>query len=1249
MKKRLKVTIATVIFILSTLAIISPVYPHYSVGNSSANSPFHINNFDPHVPGPLGYVWPGAGENSYVGFPTVTSSNLSPGYQPPNVQGSAYSPYGAILTGSTGDLIFGLTSSDFTSNRGWTTLAILIPPEFGGVSSEQVVSTITNDYANIVTKTLSPYDRYAPGATIVYVTADANTPNEFINFTTGSEWYYVRINAVLAPFIAGTYFFKMYLYSTAPESGELNTTWVPTQNWPLLLVKGEVDPAVITGTVRYGTYNPTLNGAPVEEAGKVIAHMRTELDPYTGAQLKSCPSIALSVPGCTDAVGYFNATAGGHYEIEGVAPGIYDLYAEAAGYPQQLIASAVTALKGQSLHFDGYLDPGVVIHGAVYSKHEFGEEPWPDSSYVKIELYDAPTVSHIPDPSAHLVAWSPLPCIAGGQQSYAGGTHAGSCGDPRLGSAIAFPWQDYTPANGFTLSQVSDSVSTDQTQDPQGVGPPQHWFVQGGSNNPFNFQFGMSGLYGAPRDLDGHVPQIYATWVNGLTPGRYYARVWVFRYVQSTVDGATFQEYSFNVTPEEWAGDVSLPIDVRLSSWVDTTVYFHNLPGTISTDTINTGAGYVYGALEDGAGHILSFNVTSVGLTNSSGTYRHNGYDTVLEKQAGTTDPLDPAGINSNAIQTGEAVIQFWGFNDTWNGENYGIPAGTFSPNLWAAGYLQNVIDPVSVTLSGTAVSISEHLNRGAGFLWTVTSNDWEQPSVARNWVWNAQEIDIGIYQNNTYVDSFGEEPSFMANVAPFGSNLFQNSAVTSLVVNGGGENFRHGDGATSAFFGEEGEYQNVGGYTSDALTIFNIRFQPSFGYLPTAFPSGVYAFRGWTYGYMQGVSSIVSAEQGQVADISINLIIGINVNVQIGFMKENMITPTGTILSARLRLFDENGILVAEWMSSEGVYSTGSGIVKAADGTGGFEFGAGNGDQSASQSTNYLPTGVTQLNVLMAGLPQVPPRGRVTPDNTLLYYGDPIFTGGIKSERKIGGNDFEVDELVSPYFQSTGIAGAPYYNGGWSAELDTVNWYSAGPSNTPNYSPPVSGILLGESYHLIPGTTATSRVSLTEDGALSELFVGHTMSVNHVGPYSQQGIWFLEGGHSSGEVSGIFNVNLNGLLSGTVLGFTWTSEFRPLSWSPVSVATSGGLGWTYYTYDGIYEMFLPPGSYAISVAAPGYLPENFNASITSGTTSSVHEVDLNQSKVPVPEFNGISVVIFTVASLSSYLISRRRRKNKCR
>src|SRR5208282_5133384 len=158
---------------------------------------------------------------------------------------------------------------------------------------------------------------------------------------------------------------------------EAPTQFIPTQNWPVLLVKGEVEPAIVTGTIRYGGYNSTLYGQAVAEAGQVWAHMEDKIDPYTGQQITVCPAISQpSVPGCTDAVGYFNATATGHYEVEGVAPGVYTLYAEAAGFPQQVCASDVTVLKGQSLHFDCYVQPGPVIHGNVFSKHQFGDEPW---------------------------------------------------------------------------------------------------------------------------------------------------------------------------------------------------------------------------------------------------------------------------------------------------------------------------------------------------------------------------------------------------------------------------------------------------------------------------------------------------------------------------------------------------------------------------------------------------------------------------------------------------------------------------------------------------------------------------------------------------------------------------------------------------------------------------------------------------------------------------------------------------------
>ncbi|MGA2783350.1 MAG: carboxypeptidase-like regulatory domain-containing protein [Candidatus Bathyarchaeia archaeon] len=1061
----------------------------------------------------------------------------------------------SVLAGSVGDVIFALSASGSICPPlprhclGWDTLAILVPPEFGNILPEQVVSTLTNNYANIIVRTLSAEDRYGPGWTIVSVTADGNTHHQFINFTKANEYYYIRINGVLAPLIAGTYFFKMYLYSTLSSTGEQPNSWVPTENWPQLTVNAEIDPASLTGTVRYGGYSTLYSGSAMQEAGRVWAHMTGKIDPSTGTALYSCPAPSQPIrPGCFDAMGYFNATANGQYDIEGIAAGTYDIYAQAAGYPMELVSPGVTMLPGQSLHFDASLNPGVMIHGDVYSKHQIGEQPWPDNSFIEIELYDQPTNNHLPDPKANLVSWSPLPCIAGGQENYMGGSHAGSCGDPRRGGSIAFPWHEYVPSLGYYAgpsaatpwfyqvatgpgNPLGNGASQKQTQDPQGVGPPQHWFVKGGSTDAFHFQFGSKAQYGAPRDLDGHVRQVFATWVNGLTPGRYYLRAWVSGYVQSGVDGSSFQEYPFDVTANQWAGDIALPVDLRLSSWVNETVYFHNLQDTQMTSTINTGAGYLYGALKDSNGAIWSFNVTSLGLTisNKTGTfyYRHNGYSTVLTKQSTISDPNDPSGLNSNSIGTGVAIIQFGGINDTWNGENYGIPPGTYNPMLWATGYLQATPTQVSVALSGNPTGMSDHLYRGAGFQVTISSVDWETPPVARNWLWNGQEIDMALYQSDHFVDALGDEPAFMANVAlgggcikfgihPLcpGSNLFQNSATNSLQVNGGGQNIAPNDNANWAFFGEEAEYQNVGGYTDFVLAPFNAIDRASFAYLPTAFPAGQYDLRAWTYGYVQSNYVSVYAQPGQVANAKINLIIGVTLSMDIVFKQEQIITSLPANASARVRFFDEQGRLAAEWMSSEGVYTAGTGTVKAADGTNGAPFGAGD---SSENSTNYVPAGSTLLRIKTAGLPLVPASGSKI---TRLYYGDPVFRTPNQLYRKRGGFNFEVDEMTYPYFQNAGILGSPYYVGGWSVEVDMVNWYTS-----MVYYPPPDGLLLGESFHNIPGTTAKSGVSITEDAAISGTFIGHSMLPNHLGPYSQRALWLLLGPPSGGSSSGAFEI----------------------------------------------------------------------------------------------------------------------------
>jgi len=1366
---------------------IHPVQGHFTLGDLTGTYRYHALDFD-HVAGVVGYVWPGSGLNAYEGSPDAASSSLSPGYQSPypggnppgapsewyQLEGNSYAPFGAVLTGSTGDLIFAITATtgyrtDGTGTsgpkgtdptRGWTGLMIAIPPGFNVHDSSQVVSSFTNDYSGIYVTKVGPYDRYIPGWTLVTVLAENGRDTvgssvyydrQTIQFTSKSEWYYVRINGVTAPTVAGRYFFKILLWGDSgylagpegtafptcaiyskgsacfpnPAPGEAPTQFLPTENWPVTLVKGELDPAIITGVIRYGGYNATLNGQPVQEAGMVYAKMRIRLDPYTGQQRSDLPTV--------DAVGYFNSTAKGHYEVEGLAPGIYDLYASAAGYPQTLIQSSATVLKGQSLHFDGYLQPGPVIHGNVYTKHQFGDQPWPESTYVKIELYDGPTANHKPDPNAHLISWSPSPCVAGGQEFFYGFVHAGQCGDPRLASNIAFPWHEYNPANGYGFptsgtgaSYYQVSVGTDplmgpfvpvqnlDLQDPMGVGPPQHWYVQGGTANPFHFEFGAKGEYGAPKDLSGMVPQVYATWVNGLTSGRYYARAWVFRYVQSALDGFTFQEYYFDVTPKEWAGDVSLPIDLRLSSWVNKTVHFHNTINGMTEDPIDTGAGLMSGVLVDGSGQVWSYNQTLLGYHGnypSQGAYS-GGFNVPTTSQDIWGVDLDEAKLNAHAIETGRADIQFWGINDTWGGENYGIPAGTYSSQVYVLGYLeQNPQAPVSVTLSGNSISISDHMIRGAGFNVTVYSTDWEQPRVSRPWVWGnptgfdfqghpvGQEIDVGFYRNGTLVDFLGDSVSSIAAANQLQTScLYQGGdagalcpGVTANAVQavGGGWNPLDSTGkvypgANGVFFGQELRAAGaVGGYTTGlflfetATTLF-APFTNTIMIYPTAFDSGQYDLRAFTYGYIQDNSFSAYAQRSQIANLRINLVVGVNVTLDILFKKEHIITPTAANMSARLRLFDDSGNLVAEWMSSEGMYLVGTGFARAADGTNQYPFGpvTTNGAGRALQpqpnplkTYNFLPGGVTSLHVLMAGLPQVPPFGQnafygvpkggyngygTPPGWGGPYFGDPVFTHQTKYLNgwpRSDACDFELDCYVNPgsnwnatgFFPNSGISGAPNYQGGWTAEVDFVNWYSANSGTTPNYYLPVSGLLMGESYHLIPGSTATSGVSLTEDAALSSAYVGHSMAENHLGPYSQQGVWQILGAHNSGGASAAFEVDLNGLVSGNALAFTWNDEFRPLSWDTVTVTGADGASWNLSVYDSFFEAYLTPGTYKFTLSAPGFVPQSWPGTVTAGMNQQGQSISLEQSKIPVPEFNGVAIIAFSALAASLYLLRRKR------
>jgi hypothetical protein len=907
--------------------------------------------------------------------------------------------------------------------QNYTGLTVYIPPEFDLSAALSNVGLIQSTWGatsdDVIITQADKWDPWAPGWWVVYVEGDI----QFWPQHDYREWYYLRINDVVAPTIAGKYFFKVFLgdqyfnifnwagmprslqvngYQCEPAVGQCvngpdpnspfviptgatNAT-VPVENWPVLLVKGEVDPGIITGTIRYGTFNQTLYQQPIDLAGKVRA-VGTAIDPYKSDH----PSTGRSV----EAWGYFNQSARGHYEVEGVAPGVYDIYASAAGYPEQLIASGVTILPGQSFHLDGYVNPGAVVHGQFFSKHLFGEEPWPfDPRPIFVEIYNSNDYS-----DQSVVTYSPLNLTHAPYSGYdwdplAANTvdQFGTTGDPTLPSPkpVAFPWDANaggTPAawGGAYYSQdfpspainpgadpfnAHDDITCGDVVDPcgkhNGVGPAQYWwvdgqgaFTNGGGANSFIFRFGVKGVYGAPTEMDGHVPQTFATWVNGLTPGRYWVRGSLNGYTQTLQDGVTLDEFYFDVAKDEWAGDIFTPIDLRVSSTIVKTVHFHDQPGTLQECPINGCAGndaqglsrgsrFLIAEVRDSEGNLAGMNFTRVECTSdscpSSATIQVNGF--------GMMGP-DTTGIKYS-------YFRYQGFRD------YGLPSGTYKVYTYMRGYIQQTYESVSITLSGSPATISNHMYRGARLNITAYSIDWEHPRVQRPWEFPGARIRIYVF-NSVGASLYG--PYAAATVGAVGAgyrgddprrigtcfdlDLSGDIDPTTecgpfVEANDAANTAATGIGPTTHKVNEYDGYISADDRGPDENPWFVVHFGgnwlpwwDSAGFLyatswyrfgasdnfaaRNALESDTYTVFGFTYGYVQHKEFSNYAPKGGFGDIKLNLLQGVNITLNIPLKKEGIYTPSEFNMTMRVRVFDDSGNLVATAQSKtpdNGCYS---------------------------------------------------------------------------------------------------------------------------------------------------------------------------------------------------------------------------------------------------------------------------------------------------------------------------------------
>jgi len=413
---------------------------------------------------------------------------------------------------------------------------------------------------------------------------------------------------------------------------------------------------------------------------------------------------------------------------------------------------------------------------------------------------------------------------------------------------------------------------------------------------------------------------------------------------------------------------------------------------------------------------------------------------------------------------------------------------------------------------------------------------------------------------------------------------------------------------------------------------------------------------------------------------------VGANVTLNLKFKLENIFIQTQTNMSMRVRLFNEKGQLAAAWITSpydavgNGVRSVGPNFNPAnpascTDITNPpSQFGILNCYASAYSRQSgpaapiiaydvrnlvldYVPSGTTDLQVNLAGFSDA--------------YRDPDLAKLTAAFLGPDGNPGNLGGVDQPY----GIDGYPNYQGTWTIEVDTVNWYNtfttgysafgglnnfdvaptASTATVYNscvatfsslalaaclgYYPPVVGLLQGESFHTIPGHP-NGLYGYTTDA----------LSPNHLGPFAQRMVFTVPNAHLGGESSVNFELDQRAYISGNLNAFTWSGELRPLSFAAITMSGAGGFKNTQYSWDGVYQAFLNPGDYnftivAWSPAGQGYKVLNAPVHLSDGQTAVGQDFGpLERSNIPIPEFSGLAVVAFSALAASLYLLRRRRK-----
>jgi hypothetical protein len=502
---------------------------------------------------------------------------------------------------------------------------------------------------------------------------------------------------------------------------------------------------------------------------------------------------------------------------------------------------------------------------------------------------------------------------------------------------------------------------------------------------------------------------------------------------------------------------------------------------------------------------------------------------------------------------------------------------------------------------------------RGGGVNVTMDSVDWETPPIDTNWIWNSAPMNILVYDipSGNLAAQFTDaiyiwDPTLdLTPIAGLGADWVQPeqnsnvSNITNLVTTGSTVVDRFGPDTvvlrpqTNYFSPDPGDEGITQVFIQEAF-LTGFLWNETLYRLPTSSPfpfrseiaiyPGTYSVVDWTYGYVQnnvvdpgdvGNVRLAVPWLGSIADSRVQVIPGVNFTLSMIFKDEKILTGTLFDTSIRIRIYDTYDRLVA----ATTLYSDVSSALPQPTHVGFFANGKSLIDPAFTGSSGGLkpfgvPAGTRDLTYVdLAGTYQ---------------YTEPGSSG--VQLHTIFSFDHGVWGSNPGYYQYSGS-----YNGPWTVMVDFVNWYQPD-----TFYPPAPGLLQGESPYFFP--------------------------YNHLGPYAQNGYEIVSNAPLGGEASAIFELDLRGLLQGTILAMNWVNQVRTASWITLQYVSNSSYQYYWYSWDGFFDGYLDPGVYQLTLTEwphnNGHYAVQLSVTVTPGEMSKSTTIILQESGIPITVSN---------------------------